>query len=615
MTVAAMPVPAGSASDLDNYGVSPSFTDAFGVERHLPHRTAELLSAQFAGSRPQRPPLIASPGRYHPELVGQLRYEDGTVGWVEGVCDVVGYHALTVEGCTRQVLVAPEQLPQPPRGWGWAAQLYATRSRESWGIGDFRDLAALARLARRAGAGSILISPIHAMHPGRHQSNSPYSPSSRLFLNLLHIAPALVPGADRVALTDLAAQGRDLNTQRRIDRNAVWELKRSALKRIFSATKAALPPEFELWRADRGLALQRYATWCAIAEALEEPNWRRWPVELRRADSVAVLHFAVDHAEQVTFHAWAQWAAELQLAQARVPGVDLIVDLAVGFDSSGADAWAYQDLLAFDFEVGCPPDGHNPGGQSWGLPPMDPNALLSAKLEPFIELVRAGLRNAGALRIDHVMQLWRLFWVPPEGASAGAYVHYPVHALLAVLRIEASRAGAWIVGEDMGTVAAGVREDMASIGMCGARACVRSSPEANPELSVGASSTHDQATVAGLITGSDVNDMISIDKRSDFVHIEQTRRSLAALAGIDPDQPIGPDEIRLAVLAQYRRLAASASRVVLASLDDAAAVAERPNMPGTIDEWPNWRIALPVPLEQLLAAPLAVELTEVLAGR
>ena len=231
-------------------------------------------------------------------------------------------------------------------------------------------------------------------------------------------------------------------------------------------------------------------------------------------------------------------------------------------------------------------------------------------------MVRSALAHAGALRIDHVMQLWRLYWVPLGGhAAAGVYVHYPVDALLAVLRLEAHRSGAWVVGEDMGTVADGVRETMAEQGMLGYRAALRLPVDQFPEAAMGASSTHDQATVAGTLTGSDVEDLRRIGKAANFVQLDGVRRELAAAAGVDPDGPIGPDEVARAVRAQYARLSACAARVVLASLDDAGAVAERPNMPGTVTTWPNWCLGLPRPVEDLLAEPLAREVAGILDAR
>lgn len=599
-------------------GVATSYRDAFGIDRQVPAATLEQLAGRMLTGEPRVPaPLIATPGRFHPDLFGDLTYDDGRTVRASGIVDVAGYHHLTSgDGLRRLVIAAPEYLPQPTRQWGWAVQLYAARTRDSWGIGDFRDLATIARRAARAGAGSILISPVNAAAPTTHQTDSPYSPTSREWLNLLHVAPGAVPGAERVDLADLVAAGRALNADRRIDRDAVWALKLAALERVFAAVSADLPAEFAVFAAAGGSSLRSFATFSAIAEVHGMPWWS-WPEELKLPGGPAVAAFADAHAGRVEFFTWCQWVADLQLAAACASGVEIVVDLPVGFDAGGADGWAWQELCDFSFEVGCPPDGHNVEGQKWGLPPLDPQALMAAEFAPFISMVRAGLRHASALRMDHVMQLWRLFWVPGSGARDGVYVHYPVDALLAILRVEACRAGAWVVGEDMGTVADGVRETMAAIGMLGYRTSMRTDPDLNPAGSMGSVATHDQATIAGTLRGTDADDMLAIGKGFDVTHVEHTRRELAASAGVDPDGRIGAAEVAAAVRVQHQRLAESPSVVVLATLDDAAGVAERPNMPGTIDEWANWRIALPAPVEDILDAELAgtVAATLAAAGR
>lgn len=601
---------------VERLGVAPRYVDAHGDVQHA--RLATLRAALHS-IRTEQPgtgvPLVCTPGRYHPELYGYLILENHDAYRVEGQVDVEGYHILhTDDGGRRLVLAARERLPQPPRGWGWSVQLYAARSRGSWGIGDFRDLGLIARLAADQGAKALLVSPVHAVAPDDHPQDSPYSPASRQWLNLLHVAPGDVPTAERVDLSDLSARGRALNADPLISRDKVWALKKEALERVFAVARRELPVEFQMFAGRHGRSLERFATWCAIAESQPSSDWRTWPEDLRRPDSPAVSSFAAAHAERVLFYAWAQWAADRQYAAACRWGVDIVADLAVGFDSCSADAWAFQDEVSFDFTVGCPPDLNNPEGQCWGLPPFNPQALVEADFQPFILMVRAGLRHAGALRIDHVMQLWRLFWVPNDGtAREGVYVHYPVHALLAILRIEAGRAGAWIVGEDMGTVAAGVRETMASIGMLGNRSAMRTAPHEFPECSLGTSSTHDQVTVAGLLTGFDAAEMERIGKAANFAQIARIRRALAELAHLDPDAPVGPAEIHAAVLAQYKLVSSAPSRLVVASLEDAAGVKQRPNMPGTVETYPNWRIGLPRPVEDILTAPLARDLVKVLS--
>ena len=601
-------------------GIAVPFHDAFGIQRQAPLDTLEQLAHRF-GAKAPHPPIVATPGRYHPNLYGVIELESGYRMRITGTLqprDFGYHHLLLADGERRLVIAAPEHMPQPSRTWGWAVQLYAARSTVSWGIGDFADLATVAGSAAHAGAGMILVSPIHAAAPTLPQQNSPYSPSSRLWLNMQYIAVPQVPGAELVDLADLTAAGRALNAARLIDRDSSWTLKLTALRRIWQAIGAAVPPDAAAFVATCGLDLVRFATYCALAEENGTANWRNWPEAQQRADAPAVLAAQVRLVEQVAFWSWCQWVADVQLARACGRGVDVVADLAVGFDSCGADAWIYQDALAFDFEVGCPPDAHNQEGQRWGLPPLDPDALVRMDLAPFVQMVRAGLRHATALRIDHVMQLWRMFWIPSHrSAQRGAYVHYPVDALLAVLRLEAYRAGAWICGEDMGTVSDVFRETMADIGMLGYRAAMRSVPAGNPGGSMAASSTHDQVTVAGAITGSDALDLARIGKAFSPDDAEEVRRALAKAAGIDPARDpatLGPADIEAAVLAQYHGVATSPSLVAVITLDDAGGVAERPNMPGTIDQWPNWRLGLPIPVDDLLSAPLARRIGKMMRG-
>ncbi len=584
-----------------------------------PTATLQRVAPSFArhGAEKIAAPIVCTPGRWHPELFGTLILEDGFHFQCHGVVDVPGYHILyNRDGVRRFVIAAPEYLKTPDRGWGWQIQLYATRSRRSWGIGDFRDLALICRIAASQGATCVQVSPVHAIAPLPTPQPSPYSPASRLFLNLLHVAPGGVYGAERVDLTDLDAAGRALNQQRIIDRDQVWALKREALERIWAAVKDEPNVEFRSWELAQGQQLQHFAIWSVIAEVQEHADWRRWPAELRRPDSAGVQAFAAEHAERVRFHVWAQWVANIQYKDACDSGVDVIADLAVGFDAGSADAWAFQDALDFEFEIGAPPDSHNTEGQRWGLPPFNPLALAQADFAPFIEMVHAALQNAGSLRMDHVMQLWRLYWVPIDGGAAdGVYIYYPVDALLAILRLEAMRADAWIVGEDMGTVAEGVRETMASIGMLGNRSGMRTPISEFPVLGVGTSSTHDQVTVAGLLTGSDVHDLRRIGKNADWTQIAHTRRSLAEMAHIDPDRPedsMTESDVKAAVMSRYRLLSDAGSVMVVVNIDDAAMVPERPNMPGTVTTYPNWRFALPRPVDDIMTSELAEDLVRLM---
>lgn len=595
------------------YGVEPSYVDAFQVVKELPDTTLEWLAGEFAGQGPMEPPLIATPGRWHPELHGVVEFDDGRYLHVEGALplDSVGYQRLREPlGKERLVLCAPDRFRVPRRSFGWSVQLYAARTSQSWGIGDYADLASIARVATETGAGFLLICPLHAGNLGSHPMSSPYSPTSREWLQVLYIAIDEVPGAELVDIADLRSAGLALNDERLIERSAVWALKSEALTRIWVALGRDPGAAYCHWVDSQGEGLTQFATFMALADSHGLP-WQTWPEDLRHPGSEAVARWAAepDNAERIAFHCWLQWLADQQLAEASRQGIDLVADIAVGFDGGGADAWCWQDLLVFDAEVGCPPDRHNRDGQRWGLPAFNPAALVQADFAPFIAMVRASLRHAKAMRIDHVMQLWRLFWVPQSGSpSAGGYVRYPHDALLAILRIEADRAGAWVVGEDMGTVPENVQPMMADIDMLGYRAACRVPISMFTVNTLGATGTHDHATIAGILTGQDPRDMVSVGKSIDPDAEEQRKRTLALEAGLEFKDDYSVEEIATAVVARCASVANSASRVVVFNLEDVAAVRERPNMPGTIEQWPNWRWALPIDADELLRSPLAVSI-------
>jgi len=326
-----------------------------------------------------------------------------------------------------------------------------------------------------------------------------------------------------------------------------------------------------------------------------------------------VARFATEYSERVAFHAWLQWLLDDQLARAG-QALRLVTDLAIGFDGEGADAWAWQDLLAHGVTVGAPPDDFALDGQDWGLPPFVPHRLRAAGYAPFIETVRAGLRHAGGMRIDHVMGLFRLYWVP-RGATArdGAYVRYPTDDLLAILALESERAGALVIGEDLGTVEPGVRERLLAERILSTRVVwfESGSPADYPRLAFAAVTTHDLPTVRGLWTGSDLREQTALGMRSNVEGTEALRTQLRELTGLADDAP--PDAVALAV---HRRLAQAPSVLIAATLDDALGVAERPNLPGTTGERrPNWSFALPETLERIESDPRVRAVGDALGGR
>jgi 4-alpha-glucanotransferase len=376
----------------------------------------------------------------------------------------------------------------------------------------------------------------------------------------------------------------------------VWSAKRQALELLFDRMGTAARRELEEFRAERGDDLERWAIFCTISE--EHPGtWRDWPAELRHPDAAAVARYAAAHAERVRFHCWLQQVADRQLA-ALVDVAPIVTDLAVGVDPGGADAWIDQDLLALDARVGAPPDDFAADGQDWGLPPSIPHRMREDGYETFARTIRAALRHGAGIRIDHVLGLFRLFWIPPEGSALdGAYVRYPADDLLTVLAIESERAGAFVIGEDLGTVEEGVRDDLAQIGVLSTRLVYfeDSPPSQWPSNVGGAVTTHDLPTIAGTWTGADAELRAEAGLSNDGT--DSLRQSLARIVG-DDDRSVSD-----VIVAAHRALAASPVELAIANLDDVLCLPERPNMPGTTDEWPNWSIAHPEPIDDLIDGP------------
>ena len=612
------------APDPRRWGVEPGYHDVTGHWRAAPQSSIDLFLATVGahdGDPPPGPAVVAAPGRPHPQVSrGQIHLEDGGTMAVDGPLPFdlpFGYHRhVGTEGASSPIIVSPGRcwLPAGLKTWGWAAQLYATRSRSSWGMGDLADLRRLGRWSAAQGAGVALINPLHAALPIEDQQPSPYFASSRCYRNPLYLRIEEVPGAERLAtLPALAAAGRALNDNRRIDRNAVWKLKSEALEALFATSGA--DPELDRYLAEQGDGLRSYATFCALTELHGVP-WEKWPDELRRPGGAGIAPFAASEAgaRRIRYHSWLQWLLDGQLSAASQT-IGLVQDLAIGADAGGADAWRWQDVTALGVRVGAPPDEFNVDGQNWALPPFDPWKLRSAGYRPFIELLRNGLRYAGGLRFDHVMGLFRLFWIP-DGASPseGTYVRYPYGDLLDILALESHRARAFVVGEDLGTVEDIVRTELLARGVLSYRLLWFEATHPGsgewPEQALAAASTHDLPTVAGVWSGADLAVRQSLGLNSN----EQAERALRARIAewAEAHDAVPPDEV---VTRVYRLLAQAPSAVITASLDDAVLVEERPNMPGTTTEWPNWQLGLPEPLEEIETSPLADAIARALNGR
>jgi 4-alpha-glucanotransferase len=598
----------------DPWGIDDGYDDVLGRWHPTAPETAEALRGTM-GAEPGhavppagRPLWIVAAGAA-PVLQGPcgLTLEDGTE--LAPVTQLppdlpLGYHDLhpTDGGPTTRLIVSPGTCHLPPdlRAWMLTVQLPACRSTSSWGVGDAADLARIGAWAGARGAGMVAINPLHAPLPLDRVEPSPYYPSSRRWRNPLYIRIDQVPGAsDDPVVAELAGQAHRLNDDRVIDRDRSWALKRRALERLWE--RRGRDPAFARWRLAAGRDIDDYATFCALAEH-HGGGWSGWPEEHRHPASREVAAFAARRAERVSFWAWLQYLLDRQVRQAG-ESLPLLTDLAIGVDPDGADAWMLQDLLALGARVGAPPDSFNRAGQDWGLPPFVPWKLREAAYEPLARLWRAALGGGGGgVRIDHVMGLFRLYWLPPGvGAADGAYVRYRGDELLAVLAVESVRAGAVVVGEDLGTVEPDVRTALADAHVLSYKLVwfEDTPPERYPAQALAGVTTHDLPTIAGAWTGADDDDQRAAGVEPDPAAMDDLRRRLRDVSGRPADAPL--DDVIVDV---HARLAAGPCSLVAATLEDGLAVPERPNLPGTTSERPNWSLALPVSLEEALEDPL-----------
>jgi 4-alpha-glucanotransferase len=608
----------------DAWSISDGYWDTGGNWHPTSESTRDaLLAAMGADGRDAPPP---------PPPMWFL--EAGSAATLAGRCDLalesgptlanldalppdlpLGYHDLQPRagGASIRLVVTPRRCPLPKRSWGWAVQLYALRSSLSWGSGDLIDLRHLAEWSARLGAGVLMINPLHAAAPTQPQQPSPYSPTSRLWRNVAYLGIPELPGASAIGaeLAVLDDAGRALNQSERIERDVVHRLKMEALTRLHAVFEAGDTGHdaFNEWVRRQGEPLVRFAVWSVLAERYG-PSWPEWPPEYRHPFSPAVAQVVAAERTRVRFHEWCQWQLYGQLGMAGGAGVKIVADLAVGFDPRGADAWSYQDLLGQGCRVGAPPDTFNPLGQDWGLPPFVPWKLRAARYQPFIDTIRAGFAHCGGIRIDHVMGLFRLYWIPPGvGPRDGAYVRYPHDDLLDLLALEAQRAGAFVVGEDLGTVEDEVRDNLAARQILSYRLVwfEEGHPSTFPRQALAGVTTHDLPTIAGVWTGSDLADRRRLGQAGDGSDDLWFRSRIRLATGLGDDATT--EEV---VVATHESLAGAPSLIVVATLDDAVAMVDRPNLPGTIDEWPNWRIPLHRTLEEIESDPLVLAVAQAL---
>ncbi len=547
------------------------------------------------------------------------------------------------------VVVTPESLHVPAdvaarRPWGFMTQLYSLRSRRSWGIGDLGDLADLCALSKiRAGADFVLINPLHANEAVPPLSPSPYLPSSRRFLAPMYIRVedipevAYVPSQQRAVIEwESERPSRHNDTDELLDRDESWRAKLGALEQVFLAPRSpGREAQFQAFCVHEGRALEDYATWATISEVHAEGEW---PEELSTPSSPAVAAWREEHSDRVLFHAWMQWIADEQAAHAQSTAlqagmeIGVITDLAVGVHPSGADAWSLHRVLALGMSVGAPPDAFNPQGQNWSQPPWQPRALEAAAYLPFRDVVRAAVQHSGAVRVDHILGLFRQWWIPVgHGASDGTYVQFDFESLIGILVLEAHRAGALVIGEDLGTVEPWVREYLRSRGVLGTSVMWFERthgggftlPEHYRPETLATVTTHDLPTTAMMLAGSEVKLRAELGLLTDVEAAkDEARRGLDALRGLLLERHLMiPDFEDEDVIAAAHRLVLSAPCLLTGvALTDAVGDMRAQNVPGTFQEYPNWEIPLtdrngvPVLLDDLFDHPRMQRLVAAIRG-
>lgn len=543
----------------------------------------------------------------------------------------IGYHRLCArvggspEISVSTLIVTPRKLEPEKlhRTWGWVLQLYSVRSRRSWGIGDLHDLADLAAWsATDLSAGFVLVNPLHAAETSGRMEPSPYLPASRRFGNPIYLRIEdideygdLAP-AERDRVRALSLQTRALSEDpTALDRVSVWAAKREALQLLFGVRPSiGRIAEYGAYCDRESQGLIDFATWAAIAD-VNGPEWSKWPEELQDPTSPAVVAFRNENPDAVEFHCWLQWQLDDQLARtqarAKAAGMSLGVvhDLAVGVHPDGADAWALQSVLAPGIHVGAPPDAFNQQGQDWSQPPWRPNALADTGYAAWRDLVRAVMRHGGGLRIDHILGMFRLWWVTsPERPTEGTYVRYDHEALVGILVLEAMRSGVTVIGEDLGTVEPWVRDYLTERGVLGTSVLWFErdadgkplAPERWRELCLATVTTHDLPPTAGYLAGDHVRlrnelglltrpfaEELEVDEaeRDSWLNALRERHLLSNTDG----------DVERIVEALHRYVAHTPAKLVGVALTDAVGERRTQNQPGTTDEYPNWRVPLSGP--------------------
>jgi 4-alpha-glucanotransferase len=546
------------------------------------------------------------------------------------------------------VIVTPAWLGVPERlgarrSWGLATQLYSVRSRQSWGVGDLTDLADLAVWSASVhGAGYMLVNPLHAAEPTSPMEPSPYLPTSRRFFNPLYLRVEAIPefaelprrGRVRRLREGVQKHAASLDS---IDRDTAWAAKREALELVFAIPRmAGRDLAFAAYCAREGTALDDFATWCVLAEKYGA-DWHRWPESMGHPGTNSVAKFVEKHSAAVNFHRWLQWQLDEQLAAAQTQAVSagmslgIVHDLAVGVHPDGADAWALQDSLALGVSAGAPPDEFNQLGQDWSQPPWRPDRLDEQEYRPFRALIRSVLRHAGGVRIDHIIGLFRLWWIPQgQAPTEGTYVRYNHEAMIGIVALEAYRAMALVVGEDLGTVEPWVRDYLRARGVLGTSILwfeLDRNGTGGPlpadrwrEYCLSSVTTHDLPPTAGYLANEHVRLRDSLGLLTRPVEQELAAAEAEQAAWLAELRRVGllskhADEEQT-VLALHQYLGRTPSRLLGLALTDAVGDKRTQNQPGTTDEYPNWRVPLsgpdgrPILLEDVFSDHRAITLAE-----
>ena len=563
------------AAKAERYGVEPGYFDVFGGWHALPETTLNRLVSAI--ERTGNTPVSASRAEEAP-------------------------HQRAFQGDGK-------------RHWAIAVQLYAVRTRRNWGHGDFTDLSRLVALAAAQGAAAVGLNPLHALFSDHPEQASPYGPNSRLFLNPLYIDVEAVPEFPGIAAARLeqdiaAARAAELVDYTRVARAKLAGL-RIAYDRFQASASAERRADFESYCQEQGESLLRFACFECLRHLHASVPWPQWPQPWHQPDSKALHDFRREHRIDCGFHEFMQWIADCQLRDCQSAAerlglpIGLYVDVAVGIDPNGADAWSQQDAVLAGISVGAPPDEFNPAGQDWGLAPINPGTIAHNDFVSIRRLMRAAMRHAGAIRLDHVMGLKRIFMIPHGMAPGeGAYVRYPFEQVLKVIAEESNRARSIVIGEDLGTVPEGFRETLSHWGLWSYRVMLFERdhqgrflpPENYPADALATFNTHDLPTHRGWLTGRDlrVKHSIGVDPGESDESRERAQLKLHE-ALQERSSAFDPDDF--AAVAAY--LGATPSLLVCVALDDILGVIDQINIPGTVEQHPNWRRKLPVALEDL----------------